>query len=383
MAGKILKRIMAVTLSAGMVIGFAGCSESASKDSQETAQNQGEADDKETEDSDKTDSNKNDSDGENSTEETTKAEVSFLEHNVPYVNEEGLENGDLTFLLRNLGEMEFDKSYMVTYKSVDKNVNAYLYHDVEDDGPISFYEIVDTCYAGHDSVAEAYIVDTVNDNKNRITIEVTTAAYCETAEEYAKKNGDARDDFETYYVGDYYVVMHNLKSNMCRAYKYIDKMNIIVMTTYYEDGFEYKDFFNGMLERISIEEVEGTAALTGADKGYALDRFASILAEEYSVYIKDYRYVKEFDEYEFIYETEDCEYKIKADNDTSFKNDLEKGKYVLEIEYADGIGLYRTDIERKFSVVNTNTGRKVDIYMDCDLETSEEKIELLRKELLK
>lgn len=95
------------------------------------------------------------------------------------------------------------------------------------------------------------------------------------------------------------------------------------------------------------------------------------------------RYVKEFDDYEFIYETEECEYEIKAGSDVSFEDDLEKGKYFLELEYGDGIGLYRTDIEKKFAVVNTNTGRMVNIYMDCDLDSAEKKIELLRKELLK
>lgn len=146
---------------------------------------------------------------------------------------------------------------------------------------------------------------------------------------------------------------------------------------------DYKKIFDTMIERISIEEVEGTSAVAGADKGYALDCFAAILAEKYFVYIKDYRYVKEFDDYEFIYETEECEYEIKAGSDVSFENDLEKGKYVLELEYGDGIGLYRTDIEKKFAVVNTNTGRMVNIYMDCDLDSAEKKIELLRKELLK
>ena len=86
------------------------------------------------------------------------------------------------------------------------------------------------------------------------------------------------------------------------------------------------------------------------------------------------RYVKEFDDYEFIYETEECEYEIKAGSDVSFEDDLEKGKYVLELEYGDGIGLYRTDIEKKFAVVNTNTGRMVNIYMDCDLDSAEKKI---------
>lgn len=114
-------------------------------------------------------------------------------------------------------------------------------------------------------------------------------------------------------------------------------------------------------------------------------KMVRIIRKSLILWLREYqsRYVKEFDDYEFIYETEECEYEIKAGSDVSFEDDLEKGKYFLELEYGDGIGLYRTDIEKKFAVVNTNTGRMVNIYMDCDLDSAEKKIELLRKELLK
>lgn len=389
MASKVIKRLMAVVLSAGMIMSFTGCLNNGSKDSEKDTQNQQESSDEagnadSGNDDEDTDSGKDDADNDATEETTTKAELTIYDHEVPYVNKEGLENGDYTILLRRLGETEFDKCVMVTYKAEDRNVNSLLSQKSDTEySDICFYEIVDDSYSGLDAVNETYIVDTIDDYLNRVTIEYTTALSYESAEEYAEKKDDAKEAYEKYYVGDYYVVVHKDSSTYCNAYKFIDKDNIVVMTSFFEEGDDYKKFFDAMLERITIEAVEGTSAVTGADKGYAMDRLAKILAEKYPVYFRDYRYIKEFDDYEIVYETENCEYKLKADSDSCFEDDLEKGRYVLYLEYEEGVGLYTTDSENKYAVVNTNTGCIVDIRMDTDVEGVDEQIDLLRKELLK
>ncbi len=322
-------------------------------------------------------------------EEETDDTTDFYEHEIQYLNEAGIEKGDYTFILRKSGADNFDDCIIGIYENGDNDAH-YLMSQENDRGEeyykYAFYNFTvggRTCSDGVDSTT---IFERTENYSNSIIVQRKDILSCSSAEEYAYKRDDASDEDESYYVNDYYVVIRVDKgAKFLAAYKYIDEKNIVTFRMYFDEYTdEGKEFFDSMLRKITIENVGNISNVTGTDRALAYDCLAKLLSEKYGVYLKDYTAIKEFDESKLQYRTENCEYEIQAEVTVGFKEELERGKYELLLDYGDGTALYSNVYAKAYYLlVNENNGCMLIFKMDTDLKEPEEQVELLRQELIK
>lgn len=336
----------------------------------------------------------------------------MYDHDINYINEAAIENGNLTFVLRKgnpfLEIPSLDDCYMVTVSYEGKKAEDYFsqingeYGDYVDfgfyDSGYSNYSF-DEMYAGEGTIA---IVD--GEFQHTFHLSVEEESDCDSVEEYAKLRAEAHSEkyteLYTGYVGDFYLsVTEHEDRYYCGAYKWFDSEHIIMVKMYEDkepimDKFnsDYMDIFKSVMESLSIEYIGSINNLQGTDKAVVYDCIAKLLSEKYPIYLKDYSKISSIEFDTICYETEECKYELIADSIYELTECMD-GEYELIVSLGDGIELYYcngiaesvvdTQHADGFVVVNNNLGCMVKAVMDTDVQDVEERLEMFRRDLFK
>lgn len=314
----------------------------------------------------------------------------FYEHEINYINEEAIDDGEFTFVLREWMDYSSNDCYVGTITYDGKKGIDYMANADED----KFYasRLKDFSYQVQES-DEVWLYVQKDEYTHTVSIDMDEKPYCESVEEYAERNNTLTTVFKGY-VGEFYVdIWESEGLYSCNAYKFFDDEHIIevTMNENEDDGEDFNpDFeqvFKDIVESISIEYVEDINSLQGTNKCIVYDRLAKLLSEKYPIYLKDYSNIREFEYNKVYYETEECSYILKPSSAAEI-NLCTFGEYDLIASLGEGIELYYcTPKEDKYTdgfvVVNNNLGTMVKVEMYTEVEGIEERLDMFRRDLFK